>query len=286
MMAAWFVQKYWSICQYFLDKIATLFQKDLIVGTNVNSQCQICEVAAKLVASQNMIEYVCKDQNVRPFSSVRLTEFHHFSLFMEFFGFWALDGLIVCLIVWPIAIHSHGVSEGMQESNWERPLEVSKIRKKYPNHLPVVVAPWNDQWLNDQYQAMYGFLMDWWLMDFDSTHYANVNRILMTPESDLIYFELFWYVGQSESALAMLFGRSHGATRATMDVPRKPILIQRKNHTNSSCPTTRQVRCIGWPDLDSLLDFLAGCWEMEHEHGLDTHSEIQESWQRWWFKDV
>jgi hypothetical protein len=30
-------------------------------------------------------------------------------------------------------------------------------------------------------------------------------------------------------------------------------------------------------DLDSLLDFLAGCWEMEHEHGLDTHSEIQES---------
>jgi hypothetical protein len=79
----------------------------------------------------------------------------------------------------------------MQESNWERPLEVSKIRKKYPNHLPVVVAPWNDQWLNDQYQAMYGFLMDWWLMDFDSTHYANVNRILMTPESDLIYFELF-----------------------------------------------------------------------------------------------
>jgi hypothetical protein len=102
-------------------------------------------------------------------------------------------------------------------------------------------------------------------MDFDSTHYANVNRILMTPESDLIYFELFWYVGQSESALAMLFGRSHGATRATMDVPRKPILIQRKNHTNSSCPTTRQVRCIGWPGFGQFAGFLGwmlgdGAW--------------------------
>lgn len=56
---------------------------------------------------------------------------------------------------------------------------------------------------------------------------------------------------------------------ATMDVPRKPILIQRKSHRNSSCPTTRQVRCIGWPGFGQFAGFLGwislldvGRWSM------------------------